>query len=91
MAYAPLPWRAQVILHASAETAAERVPHGAGTFEALDEHTCVLHTGACSLDTLSVYLALIGIDFEVREPPELAERVRLLAERFSRAALMKKT
>jgi hypothetical protein len=37
------------------------------------------------LDTLSVYLALVGFDFEVREPPELAARIRELAERFSRA------
>jgi hypothetical protein len=45
----------------------------------------MLHTGSSSLDTLSVYLALIGFDFEVCEPPELVERVRWLAERFSRA------
>jgi hypothetical protein len=35
---------------------------------------------------LSVHLALIGFEFEVREPPELVERIRWLAERFSRAA-----
>jgi hypothetical protein len=28
---------------------------------------------------------LLEFDFEVREPPELIERVRWLAERFSRA------
>ncbi len=72
-------------MQASVEMAAERVPPAAGTLEALDEHTCVLHTGSSSLDTLSVYLALIGFDFEVREPPELVERIRWLAERFSRA------
>jgi hypothetical protein len=44
-----------------------------------------LHTGASSLDSLSVYVALVGFEFEVREPPELVERVRWLAERFSRA------
>jgi len=85
VSYSPFPWRAHVILHASAEAAAERVPPGAGTLEALDRERCVLHTGACSLDTLSVYLALMGFEFEVREPPELAERVRLLAGRFTRA------
>jgi hypothetical protein len=35
-----------------------------------------------------VYLALIGFDFEVREPPELVERVRVLADRFGRATLI---
>ncbi len=86
VAFAPYPWRAKVILHASVEDAVERVPHGAGTIESLDDHTCVLHTSACSLDSLSVYLALIGFDFEVREPPELAERVRMLAARFTASA-----
>jgi predicted DNA-binding transcriptional regulator YafY len=83
--YSPYPHRAQVVLYASAEMAAERVPPAVGILESVDEHTCVLHTGACSLDSLSVYLALIGFDFEVREPPELIERIRWLADRFSRA------
>lgn len=41
--------------------------------------------GSPSLDPLSVHLALIGVDFEVHEPPELVEDIRRLAERFSRA------
>jgi predicted DNA-binding transcriptional regulator YafY len=86
VSYAPYPHRARITLHASVSAAAERVPPGAGTLEAVDEQTCVLSTGACSLDTLSLYLALIGFDFEVREPPELVERIRSLAERFTRAS-----
>jgi len=31
-------------------------------------------------------LAMFGFEFEVREPPELVERIRSLAERFTRAA-----
>ena len=85
VAYAPYPHRARIVLHVSIEKAAERVPPGAGTLEALDDHTCELRMGASSLDTLSVYLGLIGFDFEVREPPELVEHLRSLAERFSRA------
>jgi predicted DNA-binding transcriptional regulator YafY len=86
VSYVPYPHRARITLHVSIETAAERVPPAAGTLQAIDEHTCELQTGASSLDTLSVYLALIGFDFEVREPPELVERIRWLAERFTRAA-----
>jgi len=86
VAYAPQLHQAKVTLHTSAELAAERVPPGAGMLEAVDRNTCILHTGASSLDTLSIYLALIDFDFEVREPPELMERIRWLAERFSRAA-----
>ncbi|MGA3188656.1 MAG: YafY family protein [Bryobacteraceae bacterium] len=80
--------RALIVLHASAEVARERMPAWAGTLEAIDGHRCMLQTGAHSLDSLAVYLALIGFDFEVREPPELVERIRWLAERFSRATLI---
>jgi predicted DNA-binding transcriptional regulator YafY len=86
VSYAPYPHRAEIVLHASVTAAAERVPPAAGTLEAVDGHTCVLRTGASSLDTLSLYLALIGFEFEVREPPELVDRIRSLAERFTRAA-----
>ena len=85
VSYAPFPHQARIVLQASVEMAAERLPPAAGALEAVDEHTCVFHTGATSLDTLSVYLALIGFEFEVREPPELIDRVRWLAERFTRA------
>jgi predicted DNA-binding transcriptional regulator YafY len=85
VSYAPYPHQAVVTLHAPVAAIAERIPPTVGTLEALDHSTCLLHTGACSLDGLSVYLALLGCDFEVREPPELAARVRELADRFGRA------
>lgn len=85
IAYEPHPHHARVILYASVEMVAERIPPGTGKLEAVDQKTCILHTRACSLDTLSIYLALIGFNFKVQEPPELVERVRWLAERFSLA------
>jgi predicted DNA-binding transcriptional regulator YafY len=84
--YQAFPYHAVVTLHAPAEAVAERLPPAAGIIEAVNERTCTLHTGATSLDSLSVYLALVGFDFEVREPAELIERVRQLSERFGRAA-----
>jgi predicted DNA-binding transcriptional regulator YafY len=84
--WTPWPYQAKVHLYAAAAEVAERLPPGAGTLEALEGGACLLHTGAVSLDRLSVWLALIGFDFEVKEPPELIDRVRSLAERFSRAA-----
>ena len=83
---APYAHHAEVILHASVERASERIPPAAGKLVAVDEGSCLLETGASSLDTLSVYLALIGFEFEVRKPPELIEHIRSLAERFDRAA-----
>ncbi|HTS27807.1 MAG TPA: YafY family protein [Bryobacteraceae bacterium] len=86
VSYAPYPHRAQVVLHASVDAVAERLPTAAGTLEALDERTCLLQTGGSSLDMLAMWLAMIGFEFEVREPPELVKRIRTLAERFARAA-----
>lgn len=53
--------------------------------EAVDEHTCVLVTGADSVETLSVYLGMLEADFTVGEPPELVSHLRELAERYRRA------
>ncbi len=86
VSYHPYAVRAEVVLHASVQAAAEYVPASVGTLERIDDATCVLRTGAGSLDMLSMYLASFGFEFEVREPPELLESVRKLAARFARAA-----
>ena len=39
------------------------------------------------LGGLAVYIASIGVDFEVVEPPELLDQIRVLADRFRRAAV----
>jgi predicted DNA-binding transcriptional regulator YafY len=85
VAYAPYPHQAVVMVQAAVERVAERIPPSVGTLEAIDQKTCLLHTGACSLDGLLVYLGMMGFDFEVREPPELAARIRELAARLGRA------
>jgi predicted DNA-binding transcriptional regulator YafY len=78
-------YRARVTLHAPAETVAERIPPAVGLLQAVDTRTCVLDTGADTLDTLAVYLSMLGVDFEVGEPPDLVEHIRKLADRYSRA------
>ncbi|MEU5644960.1 helix-turn-helix transcriptional regulator [Streptomyces milbemycinicus] len=77
--------KATVLLRVSAERAAERVPPAAGVLEPVDEHSCLLHTGAGSLDVMVVHIALTGLDFEVREPPELNDHIRELRDRLTRA------
>jgi predicted DNA-binding transcriptional regulator YafY len=81
------PWRssAQVIVHAPAETVAERLPAFVGPLRGIDAETCVLSTGNDNAETLAAYLGMIGFDFTVTEPPELVEAVRALAERYARA------
>lgn len=86
VAYAPFPHRARVTLHAPLATISDRVPPTYGVLEAVSRHTCTLYTGAPSLDILAVHLAMIGVHFEVHEPPELIDHIRKLAERLSRVA-----
>ncbi|SDK43120.1 Predicted DNA-binding transcriptional regulator YafY, contains an HTH and WYL domains [Nonomuraea maritima] len=80
-------WRyqAHVTVHAPAEVVAERISPAVGTVERLDEHTCVLHTGADTVETLAVYLSLLGADFDVAGPPELLTHLRRLADRYARS------
>lgn len=72
-------------LHASAEEAAQAVSPSAGVLEPVDEHSCLLRTGAGGLDVMVVHVMLLGIDFEVVEPVELTEHMRTARDRLSRA------
>ncbi|MDX3226014.1 helix-turn-helix transcriptional regulator [Streptomyces sp. ME19-01-6] len=76
-------YRAQVTVHAPAEVIAERISPAVGTVERVDRHTCVLHTGADTVETLGVYLGLLGEDFDVTGPPELLAHLRRLADRYT--------
>jgi predicted DNA-binding transcriptional regulator YafY len=82
---APSRYHARVTLHAPVEQVAERSLFAGSTVEAIDDRTCELRTSDDSLDWLAVRVAILGVDFEVHEPPELVERVRELAARFERA------
>ncbi|WP_405903589.1 YafY family transcriptional regulator [Streptomyces sp. NBC_00656] len=77
--------RARVTVHAPAAAVLERINPAVGVVEAVDEHTCVLATGADSLDGLAVHLGMLGHDFTVTEPAELVAHLRDLAARYARA------
>ena len=80
------PHPARVRLHASAEQMAQRIPTTAGLLEAIDEQTCLLHTGGESLGNLAAFLGTLAVDFDVLDPPELRAVIRDVAARFGRAA-----
>jgi predicted DNA-binding transcriptional regulator YafY len=86
ISYTQYPFRARVTLHAPVEAVTSRVSPTAGVLEAINETSCLLHTGAHSLDVLSVHLMLLGFDFEVHEPPELIAHLQVFAQRLGRAA-----
>ena len=81
----PYPFQARVVFHAPKATVAPRIPPSAGYLEALDADRCRLQSGAHSLHTLAIHIALVGEDFEIEEPPELIEHVKQLAARMRRA------
>ena len=82
---APNRYEARVTLHAPADTIRKRVPAYWGTIEPLDDERCEYRTGDDDLDWLAVRVAMLGVDFDVHEPPELAEHLLLLARRLERA------
>lgn len=78
-------FQARVLVHAPAAVIAARIHPAVGTVDEVDEHSCVLATGADSVQTVAVYLGLLDADFEVTGPPELVTRLRELADRYARA------
>jgi predicted DNA-binding transcriptional regulator YafY len=82
----PSRFEARVTVHASAEEMSGRVPAHFGTIEPIDAHTCEYRTSDDDLKWLAMRIAMLGVDFEVHEPPELLEHLRVLAGRLTRAA-----
>ncbi|MFE5216890.1 MULTISPECIES: helix-turn-helix transcriptional regulator [Streptomyces] len=65
--------------------AAERVSPSAGTLEPEGEETCLLRSGAASLDVMVVHITMLGLPFEVLEPAELTDAVRRMRDRLDEA------
>ena len=83
---APSRFEARVTVHASAAEIASRLPPYWGTFEPIDAHSCEYRAGDDDLGWLAMRIAMLGVDVEVHEPPELIEHLRALARRLRRAA-----
>ena len=86
LATAPYNHVARVVFHAPAAVVAERVTPAAGIVEPVDDETCVVTFGGETLRTLGVFVGMVGVDFTVEAPPELADHLARMAERFLRAA-----
>jgi predicted DNA-binding transcriptional regulator YafY len=82
---APNRFEARVTLHAPAEELTSRVPAYWGTIEPIDARTCRYVTGDDDLRWLAIRIAMLGVDFEVHEPPELLDELRALGLRLTRA------
>ena len=51
-----------------------------------DAATCDYRTGDEDLGWLALRIAMLGVDFDVHEPPELAAHLDALGRRLTRAA-----
>ncbi|MWB99855.1 helix-turn-helix transcriptional regulator [Agromyces seonyuensis] len=77
---------ARIRVPASAEEVLSRINPAVGVVEAVAESESVLVTGADSLATVAAYIGMLGLDFTVDSPEELREHLRVLGERYARAA-----
>jgi predicted DNA-binding transcriptional regulator YafY len=85
IAAAPTQFEAVVTLKAPADEITARVPAYWGSVKAIDAETCEFRTGDDDLGWLAVRIAMLGVDFEVSEPPELVEELRTLGLRLRRS------
>ena len=83
---APNRFEALVTLHAGAQEIAGRISPQWGVVKPIDDRSCELRTGDDDLRWLALRIAMVGVDFEVREPAELADELRVLAGRLGRGA-----
>jgi predicted DNA-binding transcriptional regulator YafY len=77
--------RARLLIHAPIEQAAARVPSSFGVLEPVDERTCRLLTVADAPGYLADRIAVLGLDYTLLDPPELAAHLRRVAVRAQRA------
>ncbi|MET9897947.1 YafY family protein [Streptomyces sp. NPDC006446] len=76
----------EVTFAAPVDFVAARVPAWIGSPEPIDERSCRLRASASdSVEWLAVRIAMVGCEFTVQEPRELADHIRELGERLSRA------
>ncbi|MFW6052133.1 MAG: helix-turn-helix transcriptional regulator [Myxococcota bacterium] len=81
----PYALRAQIVLHAPLAELAPRIPPTVGRLSSLDDDTCLFETGATSPSALALHIALLDVDFQVLEPPELLDAIARIEARLARA------
>jgi predicted DNA-binding transcriptional regulator YafY len=79
-------YRAVATVHAPAAEVARLLGGSPGDLTPAGEQACRLHSNADTLEWLAFRLMLLGCEFEVHQPPELADYLRTLGARLTRAA-----
>jgi predicted DNA-binding transcriptional regulator YafY len=63
-----------------------RLGDAPGDLEPIDERSCRVHSQTDTLEWLAFRLTMLGCEFEVHEPRELAEYLRELGARVMRVS-----
>jgi predicted DNA-binding transcriptional regulator YafY len=77
--------RATFTVQAPAADVVASINPAVGVVTAIDESTCVLDTGADTIESLAVHIGLLGYAFTVTDPPELVAYLKELATRYGQA------
>ncbi|WP_066927666.1 helix-turn-helix transcriptional regulator [Streptomyces sp. NBRC 110611] len=81
LAAGPGSCRAELIIHAPIERAAEGVPSSLGVLEQLDVNRCRLRTAVDSPEYLAFRIAALRLDYTLLGPSEIVPHLRRIAER----------
>jgi predicted DNA-binding transcriptional regulator YafY len=79
-------FEARVTVHAPANEIASRHPYLAGMLTPIDAQSCEYRPSDDDLEWLAMRIAMLGVDVDVHEPPELIAHLNALAGRLRRAA-----
>ncbi|MBP2327772.1 putative DNA-binding transcriptional regulator YafY [Kibdelosporangium banguiense] len=79
-------YQAVATLHAPMDKIAHKVGTSLGELTPIDDRTCSLRSHTDTLEWLAFRLTMLGCEFEVHGPPELAEYLRAFGARATRAA-----
>ncbi|WP_405798389.1 helix-turn-helix transcriptional regulator [Streptomyces sp. NBC_01506] len=83
------PCQARFLVHAPADRVREQIPGAAAVVQEREpvggSERCEVLSGGDRLDAVMMHVLLLGHDFEVLDPPELAARARELSERLRAA------
>lgn len=82
----PYRYVARVRYHCSSAVVAQHFSPTSVTIEDEGPDTCVITTGADDPERMVLWLALVGADFDVLEPPEVVDAARAVARRLARGA-----
>jgi predicted DNA-binding transcriptional regulator YafY len=82
----PYRYVARVRFSSPYDVVAQHFSPSSATVQADGADACVVTAGGDDAERIALYLAMVGADFEVLDPPEVADAVSVVAERLRRAA-----